>query len=201
MPPGDYSLAFGKQVNINQQYRTVFYEGLHPGTIGINRDDFDGPILGIITVGTIPGNGNGASLSPNGFWTNASSRETKENFQTPDRDELLGKIAGLPVDSWSYKNSAERHIGPCAEEFASAFGVGTNNPDGSIDNKHISANDVAGVALAGVKGSIQQTGELKAAIQALTEQLSRKSSEIDDLKVQIHKLTELVQLLSAIQGK
>lgn len=202
-PPANYSLAFGWGVDVIQPFRTEFYDGARSGQLQINHDDLDPvpPMPYVILVGTNPGNGNAAFLSPGGIWTNTSSRATKENFQTLGREELLNRIASLPVESWNYKNSTERHIGPCAEEFVGAFGVGVANQDGSIDNKHLSASDVAGVALAGVKGSIQQAQELKAAIQSLTEQLYEKTSEIDEMKAQIQKLTELVQMLTAAQGK
>jgi hypothetical protein len=42
----------------------------------------------------------------------------------------LAKIAALPVESWNYKNTTERHIGPVAEDFVAAFDVGTVKNDG-----------------------------------------------------------------------
>jgi hypothetical protein len=56
-------------------------------------------------------------------------------------------VAGLPISTWSYEaqGSDVRHIGPMAQDFARAFGVGD-------DERHITSIDADGVALAAIKG-------------------------------------------------
>lgn len=90
-----------------------------------------------------------AYLSSGGTWTNASSRELKENFTALDPQEVLDKIDSLDIERWNYKaeNASVTHIGPVAEEFHAAFDTG-----GSEGNKTISTIDPAGVALLGVQG-------------------------------------------------
>jgi hypothetical protein len=51
----------------------------------------------------------------------------------------------LPVSSWQYKTErGVRHVGPMAQDFYAAFGVGT-------DDRHITSIDEDGVALAAIK--------------------------------------------------
>ncbi|MDR3643384.1 MAG: tail fiber domain-containing protein [Candidatus Doudnabacteria bacterium] len=80
-------------------------------------------------------------------WTNASSKELKENFATITPDNILTKIDSLPIYTWNYKteNSDIVHIGPVAEDFYTAFGLGNSSSS-------ISTIDPAGVALAGIQG-------------------------------------------------
>lgn len=116
-------------------------------------------ISGLI-VGTLE-SGSGAYLSEGGAWVNASSRELKENFATTSAEDILGKIALLPVYSWNYKaeDSSVVHVGPMAEDFYDIFHLGGEN-----GNKNISTIDPAGVALLGIK--------------ALNEKLARQTFDI-----------------------
>jgi len=165
----DYSMAFGKLVYINDSYRVAFFDGAHPGRLGINHDDREGGIDYPIHVGTTFTNGNGARLTSGGTWTDASSRAFKENGQPLDGGELLEKISSLAVEPWQYKGSDERHIWPYAEDFVEAFDVGTLREDGSRENQYLASGDVAGVALAGVKELAQQNQELMQIIEELKE--------------------------------
>jgi hypothetical protein len=89
---------------------------------------------------------NGANLTTGGVWTNGSSRTFKQDFTAIDPTALLGKVIDLPITTWHYKNSDEGwHMGPMAEDFYAAFGLGG-------DDKHIGTVDSGGVALAAVQG-------------------------------------------------
>lgn len=115
----------------------------------------------------------GAHCTAGGTWTNASSREIKENFQPVDASEILAHVAALPIQRWNYKNEkGVDHIGPIAEDFYSAFQTGGTNAA-------ISTVDADGVALA--------------AIQALHEIVQDKSRRIAALE---QRLAELQQLES-----
>ena len=174
----DYSMAFGKGVYLDTSYRVVFFDGGNSGRLGINRDDREGGVSYPIHVGTDATNGNGAYLSADGQWMQGSSRTFKTDFQSLDGEQILAQISSLPVESWRYKGSQSRHIGPYAEDFARILGVGNVREDGTIDNKYLAASDVAGVALAGVKELIQQNQELKQIIQELRQRIA----ELDKAK-------------------
>ena len=66
---------------------------------------------------------------------------------------------------------AERHIGPMAQDFHAAFGLGG-------DDKHIDVVDGIGVSLA--------------AIKALQRQLAEKAAQIDLLETQLQALGHAV---------
>ena len=89
-----------------------------------------------------------------------SDRNAKEGFVPVDPQGILARVATLPVETWSYKaeRPAVRHIGPMAQDFAAAFGVGG-------DPTRIHAVDASGVALAAIQGLYQlvqaQTAELR----------------------------------------
>src|SRR5262249_43155159 len=119
-----------------------------------------------IQVGTNSTNGNGASLSKGGTWTNGSDRNKKENFTHVDGVELLRNIDELPVTRWNYKgeNSGIRHIGPVAQDFYRIFRLGN-------DDKSISTIDPSGIALAAIKELSRENKELKASNKALQKRL------------------------------
>lgn len=113
---------------------------------------------------------NAAHLTAGGTWTNGSSSEFKEAFEAIDAGAILDRVLALPLASWRYRNSAEgRHLGPTAEDFAAAFGLGDSA-------QHISTVDADGVALAAIQGLAQRAAEreatLEARIAALEERLA-----------------------------
>jgi hypothetical protein len=77
--------------------------------------------------------------------TTPSDRALKEGFQPADPRAILAAVATLPIERWSYKGETTRHLGPMAQDFAAAFGLGA-------DDRHIFTLDAAGVALAAIQG-------------------------------------------------
>ena len=53
----------------------------------------------------------------------------KRDFVSVDPNEVLDKLSRLPVGVWSYQTegSTVRHIGPMAQDFMAAFGVGSSD--------------------------------------------------------------------------
>lgn len=111
--------------------------------------------------------------SGSGSWSSTSDRNTKANFAVVDTSSLLAKIAALPLSTWNYKAQAEtiRHLGPMAQDFRSAFGLGE-------DDKHISTIDSEGVSLAGIQALYklsqekdQKIAELARTVEDLTRRL------------------------------
>jgi hypothetical protein len=104
----------------------------------------------------------GAHLTLGGSWTNASDRNLKENFLPINGQDILSKLALLPISMWNYKSESKsvRHIGPTAQDFYSSFGLGN-------DDKSISTIDPAGVALAAAKELYQQNQELTKRVEQL----------------------------------
>ncbi len=127
-----------------------------------------------LEVGTNGTNGNGAYLTTGGAWTNTSSRIKKEGFSELNGNDLLQKIAQLPVQKWKYKGSEEYHIGPVAEDFYALFGLGT-------DDKGISTVDPSGIALAAIKELTIQNEEMKQMIKNQNEQIVQLRLAIESI--------------------
>ncbi len=174
-----HAMAFGNSVYLNNSYRVAFFDGANSGRLGLNRDDHDGGVSYPVHVGTNSFNGNGAHLTNGGVWTNASSREFKENFQPVDGQDMLERINNLSMESWEYKGTGERHIWPCAEDFHEQFDIGAQNDNSARDTKYLAAGDVAGVALVGVKA------------------LYQKTKKIEELEARIAQLEAMVEMLVA----
>jgi hypothetical protein len=86
----------------------------------------------------------------------------------------------LPISEWRYKSHTDaRHIGPVAQDFYEAFGLGR-------DDKHITSVDADGVALAAIKGLNEK----------LEQQAREKDQRIADLEKQMGELKEMLSRLA-----
>jgi hypothetical protein len=124
-----------------------------------------------------------SGLTVNGAFIGASDRNLKENFKPVDPRAVLDKVATLPLSEWNYKaDTASRHVGPMAQDFYAAFGVGP-------DDKHIATVDADGVALAAIQGLNQRLEEQRS-------RLEQKQTEITELKQTVNELKELMQAMN-----
>ena len=120
----------------------------------------------VIVSGTVTANG--VTLS--------SDRNLKESFKTVDGGAVLAKVAAMPMTEWQFKTTPEeRHLGPMAQDFRAAFGLGG-------DDKHIAVTDEGGVALAAIQGLNEK----------LESEGKAKDAEIAELKARLEKLERLV---------
>ena len=127
----------------------------------------------------------GAYLTTGGTWTNASDSTVKTAFRAVDDETMLTKIAALPVYTWQYRNedSTVRHMGPTAQSFRAAFGLGDTD-------KAIATVDIDGVALAGVKALEQRTRKQLAEINRLRDENTRLAARLQALEATISQLVE-----------
>jgi hypothetical protein len=102
-----------------------------------------------------------------GVWTNGSSRSFKDGFEEIDKIDVLERLAALPVTKWRYRGEDEsEHIGPTAEDFREAFGLGH-------DQRYITTVDADGVALAAIQGLYEVVLAQQQRIAELEARLSR----------------------------
>jgi len=128
------------------------------GGVGINRAPEPGDA---IIVGTSTSNGNGAHLTNTGTWTSSSSKTFKNGFTPIDKVGLLEKLDALQVTKWQYNGEdGVSHIGPMAEDFRDAFGLGQ-------DRRYITMVDADGVALAAIQGLYEIVKRQQEEIEAL----------------------------------
>jgi hypothetical protein len=106
-------------------------------------------------------------LGGSATWDTLSTREAKDHFAPVDGREVLQRLVALRIESWTYQGQppAIRHMGPMAEDFAAAFGVGA-------DDRHISTVDLDGVALAAIQGLYQVVQGQHAQLAALEARLA-----------------------------
>lgn len=108
-----------------------------------------------------------------GSWASFSDRNAKRDLVPVDPIDLLGRVARLPLYEWSYIAQGDiRHVGPMAQDFRAAFGLGA-------EDRFIASVDADGVALA--------------AVQALNRIVVEQGDEIDDLRERLARLETLVQ--------
>ncbi len=125
----------------------------------------------------------GAYLSTGGTWTNASDRNAKENFQPVDPQEVLEKVVDLPIQSWNYKaeDDTVRHMGPTAQDFYAAFGLG--NSDTSI-----STVDADGVALAAIQALYWENRAQETRIAQLEQRIDALEAQLQALEARLARL-------------
>ena len=189
---GAYSFAVGS--GARAQHKGSFVWGdtagqniVTPGISGLVVSSADNEFLARATGGVIfqtsfnsVTGGVGGSRLPagSGSWESFSDRNAKENLSTVNGIELLVKLNAVPIETWNYKaqDAAIRHMGPMAQDFRAAFGLGGADT-------YISTIDADGVALAGV--------------QALYRMLLEKDTQLREQQVQIEKLIDQVQQLQS----
>lgn len=112
------------------------------------------------------------NMTITGTLTQGSSRTTKAGIRAVDGREVLEKVAALPVATWRYEADARgaEHLGPMAEDFHAAFGLGEND-------RGISALDTSGVALAAVQGLYDLVREQRDEITELRNRLAELERE------------------------
>ncbi len=101
-----------------------------------------------------------------------SDQEAKEQFKRIDASDVLEKVVQMPISEWRYKSQTDaRHLGPMAQDFHAAFGLGR-------DPRHITTVDADGVALAAIQGLNRK----------LEERLKERERQIDELRAAIAEL-------------
>jgi hypothetical protein len=122
---------------------------------------------------------NTGNLTIAGTLTQGSDRFTKREIVPIEPQEVLAKLARLPIATWNRETDPPtvRHMGPMAQDFAAIFGLGE-------DDRHIATIDMAGVSMA--------------AIQALHARMEAKEAEVAALRRENAELGERVKALEQL---
>ena len=103
---------------------------------------------------------NGVQLAAGGgSWSSLSSAAVKSNFGPVDTERVLDRVVDLDIRRWEYaaEDDGITHMGPIAEQFYDAFGLGP-------DDDHIVNVDADGVAFAAVQGLADRLDDVRAAV-------------------------------------
>ena len=111
----------------------------------------------------------------------ATDREVVESLAPVEPREILEALVRIPIETWNYKfeDQSIRHIGPMAQDFYAAFGLG----DSDEVIYHV---DAIGICMSSIKG-------LYTLIQEQAEQITQLQEELDQQATQIEKLRNLIQ--------
>lgn len=130
---------------------------------------------GVRFITQLDGSGNptaGVQVATGGnSWSALSDRDAKKGFRPVDGEQVLDKLARMPVTCWQYRwqpDDAVPLIGPVAQDFVGAFYPGE-------DDKRISTQQADGVHFAAIKALEQRTRDLR-------EENARLKTELADLK-------------------
>jgi hypothetical protein len=181
---GDYSLAAGSRARIDPA---------HPGTFLFSDSNLYNFLSqaanefavratgGVRFVTGLDESGQpltGVRLSPGGgSWESLSDREAKTAVLPVDGKRVLERLISLPVSTWRYRVEPEaaQHMGPMAQDFHAAFGLGE-------DERYIGGLDANGVALAAIQGLYQVVQEKDTRIAALQAQVDRQEARLKALE-------------------
>ena len=118
------------------------------------------------------------NLRLDGSLTQGSDVSIKEGFAPVDAEAILDALLAMDITTWSYieDDGSVVHLGPTAQDFHAAFGLG-EDPTG------IAAVDADGVAMV--------------SIQALAELLEQKDADLESMEARLMALEEAVADLLA----
>ncbi len=127
-----------------------------------------------------------------GSWSCTSDRATKSGFTSIEPRDILARLVEMPITQWRWKGEAEtvRHVGPTAQDFRAAFGLG-------YDDKTITLVDTEGVALAAIQGL---NAKLEERIADKERQIVEQQSEIAELRDRLTEVESLRGELAALRN-
>lgn len=135
----------------------------------------------------------GCNLPPgSGTFVCTSTRAAKENYEEVDGEALLERIRAVPLNSWNLieEPGKPRHMGPFAEDFHAAFGLGSSETS-------IGHQDIDGVNFGGVKALEVRTRSLQEENRALSAELSALREEVVASR---REIADLRQRLEAVEA-
>ena len=105
-----------------------------------------------------------------------SDRALKTGVTAVASQDILDRVAALPIATWEYKTApGVRHVGPMAQDFHAAFGLGDSD-------RIIGVVDASGVALAAIQGLNVKVEEQHAALLARDARLDAQARRIAELE-------------------
>jgi len=161
---GNYSFAAGRQAKVSNAGSMALADASPFDFFSAANNQFAVRAVGGVRVVTAV-NGAGAPTAGvtvaagGGAWSSLSDRAAKQDLARVDGDAILAKVVTMPVYTWRYKTEASQalHMGPTAQDFHGAFGLG--DTDTRITNV-----DADGIALAAIHALQQRAEERAAAI-------------------------------------
>ena len=182
---GSFSYAAGSRAKAIHNGTFVWSDASGGAVFSTANNQFVARAAGGVVFYSDAGLTTGVELpSGSGSWSTLSDRNVKDNVAEVDGKQILAQIAAMPISNWNYITQDEsiRHIGPMAQDFFSAFGLGE-------DNRRISSVDADGIALAAIK-------ELHKVMAEQAEELKSKNLKIQSLEERLQALEAMFESLA-----
>jgi hypothetical protein len=127
-----------------------------------------------------------------GSWASISDRSVKENIASVDGGDILRRLSAIPITRWNLKaqNPEIKHVGPMAQDFYAAFGLGE-------DERYINSADVDGIALVSIQALYQMVTALEqktAAVDRKAAELERMAAGLDELRARLTRFERAAEL-------
>ncbi len=183
---GDYSFAAGYRAKAVNKGCFAWGDSTDADLLCNVDNRFVARATGGVYLYTAAGASTGAFLAAgSGTWSSLSDREAKTGVVAVEPPLVLAKVLALPIATWSYRtqDASIRHLGPMAQDFRAAFGLGD-------DEKTIATVDADGVALAAIQG-------LNAKLERA---LGERDAEIAALRGQVARVAELESQLASLRA-
>jgi len=192
---GGYSFAAGRRAKANHSGAFVWGDSQNVDKTSSSVDEFNIYASGGARIFSNAAATTGVLLAAGGgSWSSVSDRESKENFERVESREVLARVCALSISTWNYKaqDDSIRHMGPMAQDFHSAFGLG-------VSEKTIDTIDPDGVALAAIQGldarmsdvvgamdgELRKLREANAALEARVARLESFEIDLASLKARL----------------
>ncbi len=166
---GKYSFGAGRKANAKAKGAFVWADSSTQQVTSNVENEFKVQAGGGAVIYTKSDLSKGALLaSGDTSWSATSSRAVKTDVEPVEPQGVLDAVEDIPISTWRYEGTEGiRHMGPMAEDFYEAFGLG-------VDDEHINTIDADGVALAAIKGLAERLERTNAALrEALAERTDR----------------------------
>lgn len=186
---GDYSLAAGRQANARHPGSFVWGDSTSAFITSSQNDQFTARASGGVRFFSNSTLTSGVRLFPGASaWSSVSDEGTKADYAPVNGRDILIRLAALPIQSWNYKSQdpSIRHIGPTAQDFYGAFGVGESN-------NHISTVDADGIAMAAIQGLYQ-------VVQEKDEQIAAQQTRIETLEARLSRMEQAIERIGNSVG-
>jgi hypothetical protein len=190
---GNFSVAIGKNARTANRQGSIV---LGDGCAGFSSDSVyptaNNQVVargcGGVKIYTNQGLTSGVELAAGGSsWSAVSDRNRKENFVAVEGEDLLLRLRSVPVSTWNYlsQDRSIRHMGPMAQDFAAAFGLGESE-------LLINSLDIDGVNLAGVQALTARTDQLRAQVRTLTDENAALRGRVSELEARLQRIEALL---------
>jgi hypothetical protein len=164
----------------SQGTRVTFFDSgrITMGTTGSSTSNFD------LDAGT-------GALIIQGSLTEMSDRNSKEDIVPVNNQTILDKVKNLEIAEWSYIDTPDvRHMGPMAQDFRAAFGLG-------FSDTGLATRDLSAVAVASVKALNEKLDEKEGQIDALSARNEELQAQQASLSAQNQELQERLARIEA----